>query len=681
MTESVFTLPNILAFLNVVMSSVLIILSFSLMAYTLTYQFREAVARRFALVLLCVMITYASEVALTRVTSAGAEAWLRFEWIGVALLPAAAYLFSLAVLRLTNFQVGWRRWLGAGALALSALSILDGLLGSQLVGRARFTSELRYLEAGPLFGLFAVYFGLAIALSLVNLWTARRRSLTARSRTRMTYLLVGFAAPAIGVFPYLIGLSLIGVAGWVPRDAAASLVLALSLLGNASVAPMLVLISYVVAYFGVLTPDRVVRYRLIRFFTRGPIVAIVAIVAIQTLPTIDRILGLPRDIVLYTVITGVIVLSQLILSVSKSLVDRLIYREDRKEIAWLRELDRRLLTTSDLRQFLENNLVALCELLRVPAGLVAATQGPDLVLEAVVGPENTRDRVLTASDWNEALSRALAQPRATSPNGVLPAQNLSNPVLHKGFWVWPLLEPTAVENFINGTGDASSPSPQILGLIGVEARAELASDDGVAPSLSPQEADVVARMMERVANALLDRKLQQNVFITLQRIIPGIEETQRLRGRTPYATAGSGEEAATALLDPSPIHDPEFESWVRDALKQYWGGPKFTRSPLLRLRTVAQRVDEVNNDPSKALRETLDTAIERLKPAGQPDLNAPEWLLYNILNLRYVEDRKVRETANKLSMSESDLYRKQRVAIEQVARVLTEMEQETGRGE
>ncbi len=681
MTESVFTLPNILAFLNVVMSSVLIILSFSLMAYTLTYQFREAVARRFALVLLCVMITYASEVALTRVTSAGAEAWLRFEWIGVALLPAAAYLFSLAVLRLTNFQVGWRRWLGAGALALSALSILDGLLGSQLVGRARFTSELRYLEAGPLFGLFAVYFGLAIALSLVNLWTARRRSLTARSRTRMTYLLVGFAAPAIGVFPYLIGLSLIGVAGWVPRDAAASLVLALSLLGNASVAPMLVLISYVVAYFGVLTPDRVVRYRLIRFFTRGPIVAIVAIVAIQTLPTIDRILGLPRDIVLYTVITGVIVLSQLILSVSKSLVDRLIYREDRKEIAWLRELDRRLLTTSDLRQFLENNLVALCELLRVPAGLVAATQGPDLVLEAVVGPENTRDRVLTASDWNEALSRALAQPRATSPNGVLPAQNLSNPVLHKGFWVWPLLEPTAVENFINGTGDASPPSPQILGLIGVEARAELASDDGVAPSLSPQEADVVARMMERVANALLDRKLQQNVFITLQRIIPGIEETQRLRGRTPYATAGSGEEAATALLDPSPIHDPEFESWVRDALKQYWGGPKFTRSPLLRLRTVAQRVDEVNNDPSKALRETLDTAIERLKPAGQPDLNAPEWLLYNILNLRYVEDRKVRETANKLSMSESDLYRKQRVAIEQVARVLTEMEQETGRGE
>ena len=196
MPESIFTIPSILTFLNVVMSSVLIILSFSLMAYTLTYQFRESVARRFALLLLCVMITYASEVALTRITSAGAvEAWLRFQWVGIALLPAAAYLFSLAVLRLTNFPIGWRRWLGVGALLLSALSILDGLVGSQLVGRARFTNGLRYLEAGPLFALFALYFGVAITFSLVNLWTARQRSLTARSRTRMTYLLVGFAAP------------------------------------------------------------------------------------------------------------------------------------------------------------------------------------------------------------------------------------------------------------------------------------------------------------------------------------------------------------------------------------------------------------------------------------------------------------------------------------------------------
>ncbi|MEZ4663206.1 MAG: hypothetical protein R2911_37135 [Caldilineaceae bacterium] len=66
--------------------------------------------------------------------------------------------------------------------------------------------------------------------------------------------------------------------------------------------------------------------------------------------------------ILFSTITAVIVFSQLILSVTKSLVDRIVYREDRNEVAWMRELDRRLLTTSDLRQFLENNLTALCEL-------------------------------------------------------------------------------------------------------------------------------------------------------------------------------------------------------------------------------------------------------------------------------------------------------------------------------
>ena len=38
--------------------------------------------------------------------------------------------------------------------------------------------------------------------------------------------------------------------------------------------------------------------------------------------------------------------------------------------------------------------------------------------------------------------------------------------------------------------------------------------------------------------------------------------------------------------------------------------------------------------------------------------------------------RQVRDIALRLAMSESDLYRKQRVAIEEVARVLAEMERE-----
>ncbi|MCB0157549.1 MAG: sigma-70 family RNA polymerase sigma factor, partial [Caldilineaceae bacterium] len=135
---------------------------------------------------------------------------------------------------------------------------------------------------------------------------------------------------------------------------------------------------------------------------------------------------------------------------------------------------------------------------------------------------------------------------------------------------------------------------------------------------------------------------------------------------------------AEVLLNPSPIHSPEFEAWVKDALSHYWGGPKLTRSPLIKLRIVTDTLDHAEGDPTKALRLVLGDAIERLKPEGKQNLSAPEWLLYNILEMRFIQGRKVREIADRLAMSESDLYRKQRVAIGQVARVLSEMEQDNG---
>jgi hypothetical protein len=49
--------------------------------------------------------------------------------------------------------------------------------------------------------------------------------------------------------------------------------------------------------------------------------------------------------------------------------------------------------------------------------------------------------------------------------------------------------------------------------------------------------------------------------------------------------------------------------------------------------------------------------------------------LYNILELKVIQGKKVREIAYQLAMSESDLYRKQRVAIQEVARTLASMEE------
>lgn len=638
------TFPSLLNTLNVMASSVLVILAFSLLAYTLTYNFRNGVARRFAFVLLCVVIVYVGDVALDRVTSAAsAGRWLHFQWLGIAWMPAALYVFSMSVLAATNYRVNRRRWVALLLTLLSAAAAVDAVFGTRIAGEVHFTPPLAYLEAGPAFGLFTGFFAVSLALALGNVWKARQRCLTDTTRTRMTYLLVAFLAPGIGVFPYLIAASRLG-------DGIQSgvIILLLSLLGNAVVAFLLLLMSYTVAYFGVLTPDRVVRYRLLRFFMRGPVVAILVILAVQVVPKVEVILGLPRDIILFGVVTSVIVFSQLILSVTKSLVDRLIYREDRDEVAWLRELDRRMLTTSDLRELLENNLVALCEYLRVPAGFVAAAVGPDLMLEAVVGPEATRARVLAATDWSDVLSRTLR------------GGQINLPAAHHGFWLWPLQE-----------GAADGDQTRITGLLGVQART-------ATPLLTLDEQHVVGTLRERITRALADRKLQQSVLVSLRYLIPDIDQMQQLRRVVPYAAPDSEREPVAAMLDPSPIHSPEFEAWVKEALSHYWGGPKLTRSPLIRLRLVNDTMHQADDDPTRALRLVLGQAIERLRPEGKQNFTAPEWLLYNILEMRFIQGRKVREIADRLAMSESDLYRKQRVAIGQLARVLTEMEQENG---
>ncbi|HMN27568.1 MAG TPA: hypothetical protein PKE45_05375, partial [Caldilineaceae bacterium] len=526
--------------------------------------------------------------------------------------PLGIFYFVFLV---TGISLGMALSIIVIALAILALSVLcagDALFGTQVVGDVRYSPPVSYLEAGPLFALFAAFFALTVMLSMQNIWKARQRCLTESSRKRMGYLLMGFVAPGVGVFPYLIALSRVS------SVQSSGAVLLLSLIGNLTVAAMIVLMSYTVVYFGVLTPDRVVRYRLLRFFMRGPVVAILVILAIQTLPTVERILGLPRDIVLFSVITGVIVASQLILSISKGLVDRLVYREDYNEVAWLREVDRRLLTTSDLRQFLENNLSALCELLRVPSGFVAAVVGPDLILEAVVGPLETRQQVTAVSDWSDALGR------------VLKHQQPLRPLSHAGFWVWPLLEN-------NGEGEGR----RVLGILGVQGRTET-------PLLSLEEAELLEPMVGRIASALVDRRLQQNIFAALRRIIPEIERIQQWRGVVPYTAFESEREPAAALLDPSPIHSPEFEEWVKDALSHYWDGPKLTLSPLVQLRVVRDALARADGDPTKALRLVLGIAIERLKPDGKPNLSAPEWLLYNILEMRFIQGRKVRDIADRL---------------------------------
>jgi hypothetical protein len=114
---------------------------------------------------------------------------------------------------------------------------------------------------------------------------------------------------------------------------------------------------------------------------------------------------------------------------------------------------------------------------------------------------------------------------------------------------------------------------------------------------------------------------------------------------------------------------------VREALTHYWGGPRLTRSPLLGLRVVQEAMEQNNGNAVNALRSVLSSAVEQVRPGGERRFTG-EWMLYNILEMKFLEGRKVRDVAMRLAMSEADLYRKQRVAIEAVAAAISQMERE-----
>jgi hypothetical protein len=617
--------------LNEILSSAIVILAFSLFAYTFTYNLRSSVGRGFAALLACMCFTYAGDVALFQVTDlSSATHWLWFQWVGIAFTPAAYLHFADVLLRMTNAPSLRRRFAVYIAYFFGFLVLLLAVRTEYLVYAPFHSPGVTQFRAGPFFWIFTIYFYTTLGWGAYKIYWARTRCLTSGARRRMTYLAISFAAPALGVFPYMLIANATSLMS-------SSFLLAILFLVNLGIAAMIVVMAYSVTFFGALSPDRVVKHNLVHFLFRGTLLATLVILLFLVLPKQERILGVSRDMILVTAIVAVIVLWQLFINIVKPAIDSFIFYRDRMEVSWISELDRRLLTTTDLQQALENVLTTLCEVLRVRTGFIynlAARQGPRL--ETQIGSQEAVELALADIDVPKLIEQK------NGGGGYYF-------IIQNNFW-FIFLRNKARDHY--------------LGLLGLEAR----SPDY---DLSPGEEKIAALLIEQAELALEDRRLQQEVFAALKNIIPEIEWVQRLRSAVRY----TGSPSLTALTE-SPVHRQEFPQMVRDALAHYWGGPKLTRSPLLGLRVVQDALAENNGNPVHALRSVLAQAIEKQRPGGERRMTATEWLLYNILDLKFVQGMRVRDIAQRLAMSEADLYRKQRLAIEEVARTLSEMEAE-----
>ena len=624
--------------INQILTAGIAITAFSLFLYALSFNLRDRVARSFAVILLCVVVVFTTDsLQGNGVPQWGIDTLLRLQWIGIVFLPAAYLHLSDALLVTAGRPSRGRRRLAVRLMYVVSAGFLILLSRGYLVGRLVPNGQpAPHLERTIWTEIFTLYYIIAMVLAGINFMRAFARMLTRSGRRRMIYLMAGATAPALGSYPYMLyGSSLAAKYPLLFWSAATSI--------NLLVGGLVVVMAYAVAFFGVSWPDRLVKSRLFKWIMRGPVTASVAL---GFMTVVRRgggaFFGLEYSaFVPLTVVVSVLLLEHIITLVAPLWERWLFFGRDRAELQLLQNIEERLLTRGDMQQFLETVLAAVRDHMQSPSTFVAALDADSLSLIVMAGNRKLIDQ----QDLTEALQKA---------------DDANSDERHEfvwgDFWILPLRQ--------RRRNDMDRDMiPPLLGLLGVARQPDQPLE------LDGDQRDALWLLADRAAFALEDRQLQQRVFRSLENLRPQMDMLQRLRAFSRY------DSRANLLSDNMP---PEVDlvNWVKDALTHYWGGPKLTNNPLMDLSVVRNMAREHEGNTPNALRALLRKAVDQVKPEGERRFTT-EWILYNILEMKFIEGRKVREVAARLAMSEADLYRKQRVAVEAVARAIIEMETES----
>lgn len=623
------SLEGVLHTISQILSAGVAITAFSLLLYSFAFNLREGVVRAFILILLCVTIVYTAEsIAEVSRQAKFIELLLKLKWLGIIFLPATYLYFSDSLLTLTGRPSRGRR-LWAVRLTFIFSFILAALLPFNfLVGPYVETSlPAPHLERTLLTNLFAIYYVGVMVVAGSIFYRAFQRTVTRTSRRRMIYLLTGATAAAIGTYPYL----LYGTGVFSQNPIIFWIMISLSSL---TVGGFLVIMTYSVAFFGVTWPDRLVKSRLFKWFLRGPFTASIVL----AITTILRRFGVLLDDAFTAIVpismVGMILVMEYIITILAPIWESFIfYGSDRKDIARIQSLEDHLLTRSDLSQFLEIVTASICDLLQVKGAFISVMNGGVLEMLTTTGDDSDFKDIETSDELLE-----------------LSLEDKSRIQGDFFYWNGHLLIPLLYDDSQNGK--------MLLGLCGFPWEEDRIMEE--------EHLESINLLTYRVEIALRDWRLQQQVIKSMESLQPQVALIQQLRAASSY-------NKTSVLMDEVDLPEEDFINWVKDALSHYWGGPKLTESPLLSLKIVQSAINDYDGNPSNALRAILKTAIENIKPEGERRFTA-EWILYNILELKFLEGRKVRDVATRLAMSEADLYRKQKVALEAVSRAIIGME-------
>lgn len=618
---------SLLHVLNRLVGNIALIVTFSLWAYLTIRSWGAPVARALTFMLFGVFTTVAADVLVRDAQDITViTLLLRWSWIGIMLVPASMLHMVLALAQ--QLQIGRNyRWLVIGNYGVSLLVIIL-TVATDLIVRSPLRSGITpALTPQPAFSVVAFYVFSIVTVAWVILWRIRTAVLTPSLRRRISYMLASWYGPLLLSFPVL---SLWADAELLPE----SIRLGLGIIAAPIAAIFMMITAYSATFVGTPQPDRLVKYDFLRWWLYGPFIGVSISLFLQVVPIVAKVTQLPADIWAVFGIMMMTVVMPILVTRVKPFLDNLIYANDHEDIDYLRMLPRTTFTQTDLRRFLENSLTVLCGASGSDSAFVAAPDDYGVyTVKMIVGGRRRIRQLFEHVPLEQLFLQAAASDDA-------------HPFVIHDYGIMVLRDPDG----------------QVVGLLGILYYDRI---------LRPEVQQLVMTLTRQIEHALVMVSMQQRLLDTLRTMAPEMSSLQAMSSRIEQATPD-----ALQSLEDDVAMMPEFASLVRDALTHYWGGPKLSESPLLGLRSV-KRVRETNGlSPTKALQHVLRQAIDNIRPDAELMSSSSEAILYNILELRFLQGRRIRDTAIKLAMSESDLYRKQRIAVEEVARQISLMEEQ-----
>ena len=611
------------------------IIAVSLLLFNLTRNLNNRVAKTSAVVLACVAAAYVADAFISlEPDNAAHEIASRLQWTGIAFIPAAMYHLSDALLATTGLPSRGRRKRAVRLLYLIGAAFLLSVAFSDSLVQVVAAQASVSIQAGPIFLIYSLYFLLANGFAFFNVQRARKRCLTQASARRMAYLQIAFLTPALGIFPYSVLLK--------PGDEFTLFGLLVINTANIIIILMLFFLSYPLYFFGSDRPDRLVKKQLLDFLLRGPATGLIALAVVNFTAQATRILSLPGEAFTPPAVVGAVLLWQWFVSLALPYFEKFfIYRdEDDEQITKLQTLSDRVLTHTDLSQLILATTESICDYLRIDQAFVVSLAGAKPEMVSRVGSTDLEETSLL----NDSELILQASARTKEP----------------GYIAWGEF---ALVPLRSNRASGDDREALTIGLLGLLNNEETLRDELSAPG------GYLDAFVNRVETSLDDMHLQAEMYNLLEGLLPQLQMTRSRAVQVEYRQS----DVHPPRIDALPDRDELFEQ-VRAALRHYWGGSGITQSNMMMLSAVQSRIQHGEETPVNALRKLLEEAITSLKPEGERKLLSPEWTLYNILQLRFLENRKVREVARSLSMSEADLYRKQRIAILAVTDLILEQE-------